>query len=121
MKRYFLNLIIAALLGTPTLGFARQDCGGGTIQSFRENAGQQGLFSFKVKFSSQYPQPSTTWYGEFLVHTGSTATTDAVKRLREDIVLAYTSGSFVRFFARDSVNCQDFDEVKVCTNLTNCV
>jgi len=120
MKRYFLNLTIAALLATPTLGFTSQDCGGGTIQSFRENAGQMGLFSFLVKFRSQYPQPSTTWYGEFLVHTENTPNTDAVKRLREDIILAYTSGSFVRFFARDAVNCQDFDEVRVCINEANC-
>jgi len=121
MKCYFLKLIIVALLATPTLGFTRQDCGGGTIKSFRENAGQWGLFSFLVDFSSQYPRPSTTWYGEFLVHTENTPSTDAVKRLREDIILAYTSGSFVRFLARDLVNCQDFDEVRVCTNQTGCM
>lgn len=121
MNKFITKLIVLVFLATPAVGFARDLCGGGTIQSFRDyTAGQDGVFSFAVKFSSQNPQRGILPNGEFSVNTTSDSNSARNTRLREVVIAAFASGSFVKLAAGSVNSCSNPTEVWVCSNETNC-
>lgn len=121
MKHFILKLIVVAFFAAPAAGFTRQVCGGGTIQSFRDyTAGQNGVFSFAVKFNAQNPLSGVLPNGEFSVDTTNGPNIARNTRLREVVIAAFASGSFVKLIAASANTCSSLTELKVCTSDTDC-
>jgi len=121
MKNFILKLIVVAFFATPAVGFTRHLCGGGTIKSFRDYAAEQGnVFSFAVKFNAQNPLSGDLPTGEFSVNTTSGSNIARNTRLREVVIAAFASGSFVKLIAASANTCSNLTEIKVCTSDTNC-
>lgn len=119
MYNFFRKSFVVTLMVLPLLSQARQDCGGGTVTSIRDNAGGYGFFNATVNWSPNYQPKGSLWWDKSIVvhveHNQPKLTT-----ARTDIVAAFHSGSFVRFFNLIADDCSNIDEVVVCKDESAC-
>jgi len=119
MKNFARKSFVVALMVLPLLSQARQDCGGGTVKSIRDNAGGYGYFNATVNWSPNYQPKGGLWIdGSIVVHVEGNQ--PKLTAARNNIVAAFYSGSFVRFFNLMANDCSNIDEVVVCKDESAC-
>ena len=110
MKNFIRKSFAVTVLLLPMLGQAAIDCGGGVINTVRENVAGAGMTAFQVDWSQTYPQRAL-WWNAVIVRND---------KARSAAAAAFYSGSFVRFFAANGGSCPNIDEVVVCKSESTC-
>jgi len=116
MNKYFKFLAISVIGIMPYIASAQSDCGGGIIQSIKNNWNNEPNI-IAITTDNSIPQASDRYLfeGSVLINTGYAARTTPYADIIETINAAYAVGSYVHFYQTVlGYYCTAIDRVTVC-------
>lgn len=110
----FLALLIVGI--TPHIASAQYSCGGGIIQSIRNNWNNEPQkFSIVTDNSIPRGEGRLLFDGSVIINLSNSPETRPYADVIETVRAAFTAGSYVHFFQNDgNYNCTHIDSVRVC-------
>jgi hypothetical protein len=114
MTKYLNFLVISAIGMLPYIASAKSDCGGGVIQSIKNNW-NDAANRISITTDNAIPRASDKYLLEGSVMINTDLGTAPYADIIETITAAYTAGSYVHFFQTPNVPyCTSIDFVRVC-------
>lgn len=116
MNSYSKALLISTLGLLPHIASAQHVCGGGIIQSIRNNWNNEPQkFSIVTDNSIPPGDGRLLFDGSVIIDLSNSPATRPYADVIETVRAAFTAGSHVRFFQNDgNLNCTHIDSVQVC-------
>lgn len=112
-------LAMSILLMTQHIALAQYDCGGGVIQSIKNNW-NDSVSRISITTDNTIPRASNKYLYEGSVMINTDLGTAPYADIIETITAAYTAGSYVHFYQTPNVPyCTSIDFVRVCKS-SNC-
>lgn len=119
MAKYIKFLVLSVVGMMPYIASAQPDCGGGIIQSIKNNwNNQSNLISITTDNSIPRASDRYLFDGSVIINKSWAASTTPYADIIETITAAYAVGSYVHFYqTASSYDCTAIDRVRVCRSI----